>query len=230
MTSTSVIIQWETSTDTKHYSERTWNYYFFPHKTLKLLSLLQVWWFFMLMIVRIFSFLKIYLEQKCVTLIEWVYPLLNLWIWTQVCLTLSYCKPTFLYVWVTASTAAMQAFCPWLYCIFPPNQWSSISHAPHHNTGHSWLNAVFYGMCPVLSAVEPFIQGLCWLMSFCFAAVSRGCLCAQRKLCSVLDTSENQHNCTNCSQFLTEWTPLSHLTTSRGTRISHGPPDRDERE
>lgn len=97
----------------------------------------------MLMIVRIFSFLKIYLEQKCVTLIEWVYPLLNLWIWTQVSLTMSYCKPTFLYVLVTASTAAMQAFCPWLYCIFPPNQWSSISHAPHHNTGHSWLNVVF---------------------------------------------------------------------------------------
>lgn len=86
-----------------------------------------------------------------------------------------------------------------------------------------------YGMCLVLSAVEPFIQGLCWLMGFCFAAVSRGCLCAQRKLCSTWDTSENQHNCTNCSQFLTEWTLLSHLTTSRGTRTSHGPPDGDER-
>lgn len=87
-----------------------------------------------------------------------------------------------------------------------------------------------YGMCPVLSAVESFIQSLCWLMGFCFAAVSRGCLCAQQKLCSAWDTSENQHNCTNCSQFLTEWTPLSHFTTSGGTRTSHGSPDGDERD
>lgn len=42
-------------------------------------------------------------------------------------------------------------------------------------------------------------------MGFCFVAVSLGCLCAQQKLCSAWDTSENQHNCTNCSQFLAEW-------------------------
>lgn len=40
------------------------------------------------------------------------------------------------------SATAMQAFCPWLYCILPLNQWSSRCQAPHRNTGHSWLNAV----------------------------------------------------------------------------------------
>lgn len=29
-----------------------------------------------------------------------------------------------------------------LYCLFPLNQWSSRCHAPHCNTGHSWLNSV----------------------------------------------------------------------------------------
>lgn len=47
---------------------------------------------------------------------------------------------------------------------------------------------------------EPFIQGPCWLMGFCFAAVSWRRLCSHWKLCSEWYTSKNQHNCTNYSQ------------------------------
>lgn len=51
-----------------------------------------------------------------------------------------------------------------------------------------------------------------------------GRLCAPQKLCWAWDTSENQHNCTNCSQFPAEWTLLSLLTTSRGGKdISWSP-------
>lgn len=93
-----------------------------------------------------------------------------------------------------------------------------------------------YGMRLVLSVVEPFIHGFCWLMGFCFLAVSRSntvcmgmCMRTAKTLFCIQDTSANQHNCTNCGQFLGEWTPLSNLTTSGGTRTSHGPPKGDER-
>lgn len=89
------------------------------------------------MVFFFFGLFSIYLGQKFVDLVHWIsgYALRRV-------SRLSYGNQphiTLLYVWVTAS---MQALCPWLSCIFPLNQWSSISHAPHHNTGHSWLNAV----------------------------------------------------------------------------------------
>lgn len=119
-------------------------------------------------------------------------------------------------------------FCTWLYCIFPLNQWSSICHAPHPNAGHSWLNAVMMECAWYYLQLSRSFEAFVGWWVFVLQQFPGSSLCAQQKLCSVWDTSENQHDCTNCSQFLTEWTPLSHPTTSRETGICHGPPDRDE--
>lgn len=104
----------------------------------------------------------------------------------------------------------------------------AICYAPHRTTGHSWLNVA------IMECAWYYLQ-----LSHSFKAFVDWWVFVLQQFpwdvsvhTSVLSwtPSENLHNCTNCSHFLIEWTPLSQLTTSWGMRIFHGPPDRDERE
>lgn len=112
------------------------------------------------------------------------------------------CLQLHLWTWARLPLCCMSGLCAflqyWFNAHFLLYQWSSRCHAPQiaAQVKVEWTLSLWN-----VFRIEPFIQVPCWLMGFCFAAVSWWRLWSHWKLCSAWYTSKNQHNCTNYSQF-----------------------------